>query len=80
MDYSEIERVNGGRGTLHGVCTLEKHLQVEVMSPESLFRNGVFALVALALGGMLYVASLRLEAAPVFSGLTADITNVGYPP
>ena len=50
------------------------------MSPESLFRNGVFALVALALGGMLYVASLRLEAAPVFSGLTADITNVGYPP
>jgi hypothetical protein len=53
------------------------------MPRKTLTRIGLL-LVALTVGGMLYLLSVTLEVAPLFgdvaSNIASDATNVGYPP
>jgi len=54
------------------------------MSRKTLTPMGFLLFVALTVGGMLYLAPVALEVAPLFgdgaSNTATGVTNVGYPP
>jgi hypothetical protein len=52
------------------------------MPKNTLTLTGLAVLLAITVGGMLYLLPLNLEVAPLYGGssIGSDTTNVGYPP
>jgi hypothetical protein len=52
------------------------------MPKNTLTLMGLAVLLAITVGGMLYLLPIGLEVAPLYGGssIRSDATNVGYPP